>query len=75
MRIIASESKRIVDALGNGIKVVSDDEIAKQKNSVEALQLQIRLKLVRKSLITIFSSNVLEQESRQIGLKKLSVVM
>ncbi len=31
MRIIASESKRIVDALGNGIKVVSDDEIAKQK--------------------------------------------
>ena len=31
MRIIASESKRIVDSLGNGIKVVSDDEIAKQK--------------------------------------------
>ena len=31
MRIIASESKQNVDALGNGIKVVSDDEIAKQK--------------------------------------------
>lgn len=31
MSIIASESKRIVDALGNGIKVVSVDEIAKQK--------------------------------------------
>lgn len=31
MRIIASESKRIVDALGNGIKIVSEDEIAKQK--------------------------------------------
>lgn len=31
MRIIASESKRIVDALGSGIKVVSEDEIAKQK--------------------------------------------
>lgn len=31
MRIIASESKRVVDALGSGIKVVSEDEIAKQK--------------------------------------------
>uniref|UniRef100_UPI002280950A N-acetylneuraminate synthase family protein n=1 Tax=Escherichia coli TaxID=562 RepID=UPI002280950A len=31
MRIIASESKRIVDALGSGIMVVSEDEIAKQK--------------------------------------------
>ena len=31
MKIICEESKRIVDALGNGIKVVSDDEIAKQK--------------------------------------------
>ncbi len=31
MRIITAESKRIIDALGNGIKVVSDDEIAKQK--------------------------------------------
>ena len=31
MTIIALESKRIVDSLGNGIKVVSDDELAKQK--------------------------------------------
>lgn len=31
MLIISTESKRIIDALGNGIKVVSDDEIVKQK--------------------------------------------
>ena len=31
MKIICEESKRIVDSLGNGIKVISDDEIAKQK--------------------------------------------
>ena len=31
MKIICEASKRIVDSLGNGIKVVSDDEIAKQK--------------------------------------------
>ena len=31
MKIIAMESKRIIDALGSGIKVVSDAEIAKQK--------------------------------------------
>ena len=31
MKIICEASKHIVDSLGNGIKVVSDDEIAKQK--------------------------------------------
>lgn len=31
MRIITAESKRIIDALGDGIKFISDDEIAKQR--------------------------------------------
>lgn len=31
MRIITVESKRIIDALGDGIKFISDDEIAKQR--------------------------------------------
>lgn len=31
MRIICEESKRIVDSLGDGVKILSDDELAKQK--------------------------------------------
>lgn len=30
LRIISSESKRIIDALGDGVKVVSEDELAKR---------------------------------------------
>ena len=36
-----SESKRIVDALGSGIKVVSEDEIAKQKKFRRSITLSI----------------------------------